>query len=283
MAIEAVHGKIIKKHHKEGLVVCEMKKSKVVLDIDENTSEEERKVNSRKRKAQGKAQVEEDMDPALLFLQSLGTAMNEEEEAVNEEPQQTDPFTCFVQYVVATTLFPDAVELGPPDAVLDDPALFADKLLFRSAAQGYSQFIDETLTPLLQRIKAKQAVQPELIQLLETHANMTYKGYAMTFGGGIAHHTVTTAPQLAACRSLHTLFHLNKYISKLTIECAPQLNMLDSNSCVRTNLSGAWELLATPANATTPISEWVAHPQNNAFVDKVIKMQRIVKMGVNSL
>lgn len=184
-----------------------------------------------------------------------------------------DPFTCFVQHVLAITVFGSNLPDSPPNAATDSKDMFADKTLLYKAAQGAAKFKQELLiprmiavsesvadawsdSPAMMDLHSKLISNPELI-VIPVHsgshfsvwsnakADMEISLYPASFS------VYVTAHETELIKMLHNVFHLERYVIAI-INDALKPNVKGKTYCE------TWTLLASADYASIDIQYWLA-------------------------
>lgn len=237
------------------------------FDCDENTSQEDKRIRSRyektKKREESKGLITQ--DSVLMNLSSL------------------DGFTCFVQEMIAKTLFRSNIPSQPPNRELDDPELYKDKVNYHRAVAGSKEFREKVWIPLKEKVSEKMAfvLEPLLYDALLNTPRLLYekmkKEHDVHFsdwsntpfsssGGGdkIRLTFITTRgdvedlvlyvleSEAEYIKALHNLFHLEKYVATVIIECAKDPAISSSIE----NYTHAWTVLTTPHYAEKYVKDW---------------------------
>lgn len=184
-----------------------------------------------------------------------------------------DPFTCFVQHILAITVFGSNLPDSPPNAATDSKDMFADKTLLYKAAQGATKFKQELLmprmiaiseivanlwseSPAMMDLHSKLISNPELIVIpvhSELHfsvwsnakADMEISLYPASFSAYV------TAQETELIKMLHNVFHLERYVVAI-IRDAVKINDTKGKTYCET-----WALLASADYASIDIQYWL--------------------------
>lgn len=215
------------------------------FDCTENTSQEDRRVRSKYSSSKKRAAPLETVE-------------------MQENPK--DPFTCFVQEILAKTVFRDSIPSQPPNKETDSPDLLRDKIMYHAAVQGSRHFKKEILDPLLQKIDSMihDKLDIDLYYAIREQCRMTvtkipepvisdWSGiqgaeYTLNFGQSFSINVSVSESEFI--KALHNLYHLEKYITAIIID-----NVKKSEGCFE-NYTQAWEFLATSFYAEKPIKDW---------------------------
>lgn len=178
-----------------------------------------------------------------------------------------DPFTGYVQEVIAKTVFRNSIPSQPPDKEKDSPELYQDKLLYHAAVQGAQHFKEKTLKPLLSKMDGliENKLDSELYHALREHCRMTVtkinqKGilsdwsgkegavFLLCIGPSVSLNVIQSEAEFI--KALHNLYHLEKYVTAIIID-----SVKDAGDAIK-NYRQAWQFLATEPYAEKPIEKW---------------------------
>lgn len=234
------------------------------FDGNENTSQEDRRVRAsfiktkkRENTAEGKTVMQ--IVPTLLDVARCGDPVH--------------PFTCYVQELLAKTVFRGNIPEDGPDKERDTPEMYRDKTLFHRAVTGARQFREQTLEPLLQRLTLE--LQPLLDEAfwdalharpkLVVHNKQDKKNvsdWSSAAGAEVRLEWLpyssdeqpfsmyATRAEAEYIKALHNVFHLEKYVIAIL------LDGLRNAKNMPENYTDAWILLATPDYASKAIADW---------------------------
>lgn len=240
------------------------------FDGDENTSQEDKR--ARERFAKKRAKPAE----GLANREALRNGAICEMIAVSSEPLldigvgPIDPFTCYVQEILAKTIFRNNIPSEGPDKERDSPELYRDKQTFHRAVTGAKRFREETLGPLLERLAAllEATLDAELVAAItrvprlvvhtkqpDTNASDwsgTARGATVKlefFNGPERVASLNVLPAEAEyIKALHNVFHLEKYVIAVLLDSLRSANI--------ENYTQSWIAIATPDYAAKPIQQW---------------------------
>lgn len=236
------------------------------FDCDENTSQEDRRVRPLFEKTKRKIEQSVSLPPPPppMDLQNL------------------DGFTCYVQEIIAKTIFRTTIPSQPPDKEVDSPELYTDKMNYHRAVTGAKQFKDaynglkeriseklsHTLessvyeaimfTPrlLCQKMKKEGDVEVSDWSQIPFENNKGSEKIRLTFittRGDVEDLILyVTDSEAEYIKGLHNLFHLEKYVTTILLECVKDPEITRAIE----NYTHAWTVLATPTYAGKPIREW---------------------------
>jgi hypothetical protein len=220
------------------------------FDCEENTSQEDRRVR------------------AKFSTTTLKKEKVEKRERVEEEVRKMgDPFTSYVQEILAKTVFRNSIPSQPPDKEKDAPDLLRDKMTYHAAVQGAQHFKDEILKPLLLKIDSivVDKLDNNLYYALREECRMTVtkinqkdvvsdwsgtEGAVCMLSIGTSYSLNVLQTEAEFLKALHNMYHLEKYIIAIIID-----SVKNSGDAIQ-NYTQAWEFLATPAYAEKPIQDW---------------------------
>jgi len=250
------------------------------FDCNENTSQEDRRVRTKFQKTN-----------ITLSVSELPTRAHH---PIVEIPMG-DPFTCYVQEILAKTVFRSDLPSQPPDKDNDAPDLYMDKLNYHKAVMGTKHFKETILTPLTERLAGtlEAILDPSLldaiihfprlvaekIPMIPSNSNSVVSNsdwsskvganIRLTFTQGTNNFSIIVLPPEAEyIKGLHNIFHLEKYVIVMILECI--------KGAIIENYTQAWTTLATPDYAEKAIQDW-DDLTFIPFVDNAFSLSLIIK------
>jgi hypothetical protein len=258
------------------------------FDGDENTSQEDRRVR--------KKWSEKTLKPTEGVASKRGNdQMNTVLAEITGGP--ADPFTCYAQEILAKTIFRGSIPNEGPDREHDTPEMYRDKVTFHRAVSGAKQFREQTLHPLVERVaeRLQRTLDEPLFEAITRAPKLvvaagrsdastttlsdwsgTEKGATveLKFVPASSGATATTLRLLPVeaeyVKALHNLFHLEKYILAVVLDCLRNLGTPIEN------YTQCWIALASADYAAKPIREW-EELTFIPFVDYMLGLERTVR------
>lgn len=250
------------------------------FDCRENTSEEERRV---KRVWQPRNQIIPNFSNQQNNTNTLGV--------LNQEMEYS--FDGYVKEILASTVFGASIPTQPPDKEFDTPELYQDKLNYQRAVSGSKRFKDEILMPILESVSERlesTLSEPFYNALLKaprlvvektktTNEPSEWSSFILKNSliklrfiiprGNVEDYSIRVTPSEAEyIKALHNLFHLKKYIVVTLFDALKDQKI--------ENYTQAWNVLATPAYAEKPISEW-EDLTFIPFVENILSLWRVIE------
>lgn len=246
---------------------------------------------------------DDDDDDAEFFA-----IMNDEKKAEPESPKKSikpelkthnehdDPQTCYVQHVIATTVFGKNLPKDPPKWGVDPEDLYLDKTFYHKAVLGSEKFRIENYEPLVERVAEKfqklvspsplmmeihrmVADCPEMIcNLVQdnpshksawTNRSLTKDHYEIILSkdkNKANTRTIYMEPEHAIrlC-GIHVIYHLWRYIN------ASYVQNYKTEQIANLNFMDLWTYLVSDEFHDLPISGW-CEPFFDVFADKIFKI-----------
>ena len=280
---------------------------------DENTSEEQRRAKVKfpfkgrvffKQKMQAEEEEEppreEEEDDDDAFFAELQSNMDKvtftpdakELETYNEHK---DPVTCYVQNVVASTVFGANLPKTPPKWGVDSPALFLDKTFYHQSVVGADRFRREYHEPMVERVtrKMQTLLSPSPI-MLEFHRMLadcpemsctltSIRGHTSIWTNTPLEEehfeivlnkeknkteprTVYLEPEhtVRLC-GIHVVYHLWRYVN------ASYVQNYKTEDIANLNFMELWVHLVGDDLATLPVSDW-DDPLFEPFAERIFKI-----------
>lgn len=245
------------------------------FDGDENTSQEDKRVRALLSRSESKKREKPSEGFVVVSRSETTTTMlNAKAEPLLDITQgPLDPFTCYVQEILAKSIFRGSIPSEGPDRERDTPELYRDKQTFHRAVVGAKQFREETLGPLLEKMDAKlrDTLDEPLYEAIVSAPRLVARNqpdekqaseWSGTLSGAVVRLEFAFPAPGKTCslnvlpteaeyiKALHNLFHLEKYIVAVLVDC------LRSTATPIENYTQSWIVLATTDYAQKPIKQW---------------------------
>lgn len=220
------------------------------------------------------------------------------EEDLKTHNEHNDPQTCYVQHVIATTIFGNNLPQEPPKWGVDTEELFLDKTFYHKAAKGSERFKKENYEPLVQRVtdrvQALVSASPVMTEIhcmiadcpeMEcnvvkdkdkgkhvsawTNKPLTGEYYQIVLSKNkdkTETRTIYMEPEFTIrLSSIHVVYHLWGYVNgsfmqHYTLKEVSNFNFMD-----------LWTYLVSEDFTDEPISEW-CEPFFDVFAEKIFKI-----------
>jgi hypothetical protein len=236
------------------------------FDCNENTSQEDQRIRSKFQKTKAPPSV----SPHTFT------------------PEMGDPFTCYVQEILAKTLFRSDLPTQPPDKDNDAPELYMDKMNYHKAVMGAKHFRESILRPLLEKISSilEALLEPSLLdailhfpRLTSEKTSISTSEWSSKVGANIrlvftqtnqVFSILVLSAEAEYIKALHNIFHLEKYVIVMILQ-----SIKEAGATIE-NYTQAWKTLTTPEFAERPIEEW-DDLTFIPFIDNALALQKIIK------